>query len=317
MPSSRRVVRSGRQPFCAAVTRVFAGTLALLLALHMPGLQAEVVISTLPNTNLGGSTVSDTAWKAMLFTTGSSPTQLDSVVVGLNPNPTTESTPFTQQVKVSLFSVSGGNPNAELLTTGLVSVTMPARQGVYTFDASSFTVPFTMAANTPYALVLSSDSSTIKWGGNGVSSTTPTASAGFAYNTFLQSSDAGVSWATSLATNNAFAIVVVPEPSQLALLAMGAVGSWWAFRGRGRRRGRRRDGRRDGRHSTSAPVPGVPVLNVCRHWQLVGRHLNRFAVVMRLDEFAPVGGRATSGRHRWWLERFGIESLDPGDNVLV
>ena len=244
MPSSRRVVRSGRQPFCAAVTRVFAGTLALLLALHMPALQAEVVISNLPNTALGGSTISDTAWKAMLFTTGSSPTQLDSVVVGLNPNPTTESTPFTQQVKVSLFSVAGGNPNAELLTTGLVSVTMPARQGVYTFDASSFTVPFTMASNTPYALVLSSDSSTIKWGGNGVSSTTPTASAGFAYNTFLQSSDTGVSWTTSVATNNAFAISVVPEPSQLALLAMGAVGSWWAFRGRRRRR--------DGRRSTDS-----------------------------------------------------------------
>ena len=38
--------------------------------------------------------------------------------------------------------------------------------------------------------------------------------------------------------------------------------------------------------------------------QLVGRHLNRFAVVMRLDEFAPVGGRATSRRDGWWLERF-------------
>lgn len=238
MPSSRLTLRSGRQPLCAEVTRVFAGTLALLLALHMPGLQAEVVISNLPNPVDGGSTISDTAWKAMLFTTGSSPTQLDSVVVGLNPNPTTQSTPFTQQVKVSLFSVSGGNPDTELLTTGLVSVTMPARQGVYPFlDASSFT----MASNTPYALVLSSDSSTIKWGSNGVSSTTPTASAGFAYNTFLQSSDTGSSWTASLATNNAFAISVVPEPSQLALLAMGAVGSWWAFRGRRSRRDSRRD----------------------------------------------------------------------------
>ena len=103
MTSSRRRLRSGRQPLCAEVTRVFVGTLALLLALHMPVLQAEVVISNLPNTALGGSTISDTAWKAMLFTTGSSPTQLDSVVVGLNPNPTTESTPFTQQVKVSLL----------------------------------------------------------------------------------------------------------------------------------------------------------------------------------------------------------------------
>jgi hypothetical protein len=233
MTSSRRRLRSGRQPLCAEVTRVFVGTLALLLALHMPVLQAEVVISNLPNTALGGSTISDTAWKAMLFTTGSSPTQLASVIVGLNPNPTTESTPFTQQVKVSLFSVSGGNPDTELLTTGLVSVTMQARQDVYTFlDASSFA----MASNTPYALVLSSDSSTIKWGANGVNSTTPTASAGFGYNTFLQSSNTGSSWTTSLATNNAFAISVVPEPSQLALLAMGAVGSWWAFRGRRRRR---------------------------------------------------------------------------------
>jgi len=40
------------------------------------------------------------------------------------------------------------------------------------------------------------------------------------------------------------------------------------------------------------------------HRQLVGRRLNHFAVVMRLDELAPVGGWATSGRHRWWFERF-------------
>ena len=39
------------------------------------------------------------------------------------------------------------------------------------------------------------------------------------------------------------------------------------------------------------------------HGQLVGRHLNRFAIVMDLHELAPVGRWATSGRHRWWLER--------------
>ena len=38
--------------------------------------------------------------------------------------------------------------------------------------------------------------------------------------------------------------------------------------------------------------------------QLVGRRLNDIAIVMRLDELAPVGGRATSGRHRWRLEWF-------------
>jgi len=34
------------------------------------------------------------------------------------------------------------------------------------------------------------------------------------------------------------------------------------------------------------------------------RRLEDVAVVMDLDELAPVGGWATSGRHRWWLERF-------------
>jgi len=32
--------------------------------------------------------------------------------------------------------------------------------------------------------------------------------------------------------------------------------------------------------------------------------LKDVAIVMDLHEFAPVGGRATSGRHRWRLERF-------------
>ena len=40
------------------------------------------------------------------------------------------------------------------------------------------------------------------------------------------------------------------------------------------------------------------------HRQLVGRHLNRFAVVMRLDELAPVGRWAPARRDWWWLERF-------------
>jgi len=48
---------------------------------------------------------------------------------------------------------------------------------------------------------------------------------------------------------------------------------------------------------------GSEAVNVDRG-QLVGRHLNHFAVVMRLDEFAPVGGRAAGGRDGRRLERF-------------
>ena len=38
--------------------------------------------------------------------------------------------------------------------------------------------------------------------------------------------------------------------------------------------------------------------------QFVGRGLKDVAIVMDLHELAPVGGRATSGRHWWRLERF-------------
>jgi hypothetical protein len=39
------------------------------------------------------------------------------------------------------------------------------------------------------------------------------------------------------------------------------------------------------------------------HGQLVYPSLNRFAIVMDLHELTPVGRWATSGRHRWRLER--------------
>jgi hypothetical protein len=199
----------------------------VLLGLPCSVLHAEVVISNLPNTVTGGSTVSNGTWKAILFTTGSSPTQLASVVVGLNP-PTGATPPITPNVKVSLFSVSGGAPAAELTTTGLVSVDMQATQGLYTFfDAS----PFSLAASTSYALVVSSDASGIKWGRN--QNTTPTASSGFQYDGFRQSLDGGGTWSSaSISTDNAVAIDVVPEPAAVLLFGIGAVGGLGIFVGR-------------------------------------------------------------------------------------
>jgi hypothetical protein len=40
------------------------------------------------------------------------------------------------------------------------------------------------------------------------------------------------------------------------------------------------------------------------HGQLVGRHLNRLAVVMSLHVLAPVGGWAPGRREWWWLDWF-------------
>ncbi|MGA0369804.1 MAG: choice-of-anchor R domain-containing protein [Kiritimatiellia bacterium] len=203
-------------------------TAGALLGPPSSALHAEVVISNLPNTVTGGSTVSDITWKAMLFTTGSSPTQFASVVVGLNP-PTGATPPITPNVKVSIFSVSEGVPAAELTTSGLVAVDMQATQGLYTFFDDN---PFSLAASTSYALVLSSDTSEIKWGRN--QNATPTVSNGFQYDTFLQTLDSGGTWSTPASLDNAVEINVVPEPSILLLIGMGIVIGLRIFRGTNR-----------------------------------------------------------------------------------
>ena len=204
--------------------KVAAATLTIVLLLSGSALQGAVVISNLPNSNLGGSTLSDTAWKAVVFKTGSQPTLLSAVTVGLNPDPTSAPVPIDQNVTVSLYSVTTNNtPNTLLATTGLTPVTMSNRQGLYSFNSFAGTA---MEASTAYALVLSSDLSKIKWGSNGSNTNEPTTANGFEYINFVQSSNSGASWTNSLAVNNAFSIDVVPipEPSTYVLLAMAAAG---------------------------------------------------------------------------------------------
>jgi hypothetical protein len=187
--------------------------LLVVLGLLTSSVQAQVVISNLPNTVTGGSFVTATEWKAMLFTTGSLPTQLSSIALGLNP---ITSAPVTQHVSISIYSVSYATPATLLATTGLTAVAMSATGGVYTFDSLP---DLTFSASTSYALAISSDATGIKWGRN--ANVSPTTSDGFAYSNFLGTNDIGASWGTVTSSDNAFSITVcaVPEPSSYALLA--------------------------------------------------------------------------------------------------
>ena len=53
------------------------------------------------------------------------------------------------------------------------------------------------------------------------------------------------------------------------------------------------------------------------HGQLVGRHLNRFTIVMDLHELAPVDRRATGGRNGQWFERFAEVCQDLPDRPRI
>ena len=53
------------------------------------------------------------------------------------------------------------------------------------------------------------------------------------------------------------------------------------------------------------------------HGQRVYPSLNRFAVVMSLDELAPVGGWTPGRRDWWWLERFAEVCQDPPDRARL
>lgn len=175
---------------------------------------AQVVIDNTPPTTTGGSAVSDTDWKAMLFTTGASATQISTIELGLNP-PNTGTPPGTWQVNVSIYNVAAGAPTTELFSMGLAPISIAAATQTYIFTPTS---TWSLSASTPYALVVNSDATGIRWSNRPGSS--PTASGGFSYDGFQNSIDSGLNW-TSIGVNtvNAVRITVsaVPEPQETAL----------------------------------------------------------------------------------------------------
>ncbi len=188
----------GLRPRLAAVLIILAGGLPL-------GGHAAVVIENLPVSTNGGSTVSATTWKALVFTTGASTTSIDRVVLGLNPL-FQANVPSQAKVEIALFGSSASVPTAQLATTGLLNVDIQQLQASYSFPIAW---AFNLSAHTQYALVIRSDGSGIKWGNTAGSQ--PSASGGFAFNAFSRSSDSGTTWTSSgVDTENALQVSVAP-----------------------------------------------------------------------------------------------------------
>ncbi len=211
----------------------------LLFAPFNSASAALIVISNSPNTVDGGSSLSSTAYKAILFTTGPYASYITSLVLGLNPR---SGTPFTGALNISLWSTTSNGteyePDTQLATTGTQLVTINSTQNLYTFDGI-FGGGFSMSASTPYALVLSSDPNEIKWGRKADGPITT--GGGFTFHSFNQSTDSGGSWTTSnVAQDNAIVmeVAVVPEPgtwAAAALLAAGATFMRWRRRAKASR----------------------------------------------------------------------------------
>jgi hypothetical protein len=196
-----------------------AACFGLALAMWSAPSLADPVITNWPNGTDGGSTVSAINWKALVFTAGSTAT-FSGVELGLNPN--SGGVPTTAQVEVALYTVVGGVPAAQVATTGLVSVSLPALQGGYSLATGG---AFSVTAGQTYALVVRSDAGQIKWG-NTSPATSPTAAGGFAFGGFLQTVDSGASWSTPAGQVNAVRLSVptsVPALSPWAVLLMALV----------------------------------------------------------------------------------------------
>jgi autotransporter-associated beta strand protein len=117
-----------------------------------------VAITNIPIATTGGSTITNTDWKGLIFSTPSAVSEISSIQLGLNNIP--GSYPTSPNIEIGLYSVESGHPSIQLNSLPLQSVSMTESKQMY-----SFIIPnWQMAANTSYALVLKSDLTSIKWG---------------------------------------------------------------------------------------------------------------------------------------------------------
>jgi hypothetical protein len=191
----------------------FGWLLALLGSAWSLPVSAATVISNTPIATDGGTTVNNTDWKALIFTSASGNWTIDNVVLGLNPI-NIGSVPSSPTVEVALYAVSGGVPTTQLATTGLQTVNINQLRQTYSLT----TTGFQLTGSTTYALVVRSDATGIKWGNT--ATTEPSGSNGFSYTTFQGTGNSGSTWdgSSSVAKKNAIEINATFVPVGIPLL---------------------------------------------------------------------------------------------------
>ncbi len=181
------------------------------------GTSSAVAVDTLLIANvgsygLGGSGITKTKWKAVLFTTGSAEYQVGSV--GLVLNSSDNVYPATVGVRIAIFSVNSGVLGNELAGSAVSSLNLPDTATLKTLTLEN---SFTLAANTQYALVVQSNSSTgFRWANvSTLPSQSPTAYRGYTYNSMQITTDTATSWSNNPSTENAFTFssLACPIPS--------------------------------------------------------------------------------------------------------
>jgi hypothetical protein len=185
------------------------------LALPVAVRAADMVITNTPNGVLGGSSLDDSRFKSLVFTTGGRGGQVASVALGLNPALGTAA-PVIQRVDIAVWSVAFDGtdytPSSRLAGTGLLPAAITGAGGIFTFDSMASADGFFLDANTTYGLTVSSDATGIRWSNTGTTglgtATTPTALDGYLFRRFLVSLDGGLSWDANAGNFNTVVLTV-------------------------------------------------------------------------------------------------------------
>ena len=169
-------------------------------------------------------------YKAVIFTTPSRYTQVETIRLGLKYYPSTS--PSNSLVRLTLFSVGNDGKPADVLATTSQTVPLTSSDDYYTFAIQNWT----LSPNTSYAVALSTDYPGISWWRNS-GSPTPTAYNGFTYLGFYKSGTGSSGpWILPNSAGNALEILVsdyvpVPTLDEVAQVMLGffvlLILAWW------------------------------------------------------------------------------------------